>query len=311
MSEQQRLMLEQPPLQPAHRQPLLNEHLESFYDSRGDDRSFVPDGMVPGLRTAPPPRDRLYQEALDDQARYNNRIPSRNPDPLYPAGGFPPQSRNVHNIPLNQAQYRGPSPLLHGNGQRLPPVGLANLGGRPPHEPTQLLSLQNHQGGALQILGAAGPPQYNNLHGINGPVRGSTPGAQLGALPPHLNNHASHLDPRIVHHQQPPPQQQQHQLHQQQQQLQQQQLLAMVNSTNSISIRGAANNYGHQQSVGPAHAIRQHQSHQVHHGQLPPHLHSQQGLPQVHPQQQHGVGLNNGRGQGDPALIALLMGQQQ
>ncbi|KAH9937603.1 uncharacterized protein B0H18DRAFT_1113418 [Fomitopsis serialis] len=166
-----------------------NNHLDSLYDSRIDDR-FVPDGMVPGLRPAPPrsrsrePSGVLFNEQLDDPLHFNARLQQqqqqRNLDQIYP-GSVPAmysqQPGMVRNggLPLQQQQFRGnPSPIsnqnmLGGPGQRLPP-GLANLGGRPPHDPSQYLGGPlGGMGGGLQggIHGASALQQggFNNLGG--------------------------------------------------------------------------------------------------------------------------------------------------
>ncbi|KAF7306671.1 hypothetical protein MIND_00458700 [Mycena indigotica] len=120
----------------------MNSRLDSLYDSRVE---FVPDGMVPGLRSAPPPRSRdngMYSDSLEDTLHFSQpRLqPQPQPhrlDPMYnPVYG----GRNT-GIPI-QPQYRGaPSPISQ---QRLPP-GLANLGGRPPLESSQFMGMPPQQ----------------------------------------------------------------------------------------------------------------------------------------------------------------------
>ena len=169
--------------QQQQQQPHSNGRLESLYESRADDRNFVPDGMVPGLRPIPPlparNRDNLgyFPEQLEDGLHYNlqrmtQQQQTRNLESLYSGSATPIYSQQGRHagIPLQslqQPQYRGgPSPNLTqqttlSNGQqqqRLPP-GLTNLGGRPPHEPATF------QG--LSALPTVNP--HNNLHG-NGPL---------------------------------------------------------------------------------------------------------------------------------------------
>lgn len=174
------LLLNQPnamnnlPSQPQHLQS--NSRLDALYDSRLDDR-FVPDGMVPGLRTVPPPRSRdnvgLYQDLPDEALQFHlQRLQQqqRGPDPFNgpnPSMYGPQNGRNV-GLPLHQVQFRGgPSPgvgphnqLSNLQPQRLPP-GLANLGGRPPHDSTQLLGPPGHPN----------PPLHANLHPNAPPVQ--------------------------------------------------------------------------------------------------------------------------------------------
>ncbi|KAG5221530.1 hypothetical protein IMY05_C4378000400 [Salix suchowensis] len=170
---------------PHQQQPLMhgNARLDSLYDSR-DDRSFVPDGMVPGLRNAPLPRGHdnggMFPDAMDELhfARQQR---------------MPLQQRN-------QLQNQLPN-----HGQRLPP-GLANLGGRPPHEPNQFMG--NMQNSAL--LNALqgnhlGQPTFNNLPNSNNlgfgpPMRGPPGHSPIQANLPHNNvglGHPNNMDMRI------------------------------------------------------------------------------------------------------------------
>src|SRR5882724_3770816 len=65
-------------------------NLDVLYDNHLDDRSFVPDGLVPGLRSAPPPRREsvgVYHDQLDDPMAFNvhPRLPSqRGMEQIYP-----------------------------------------------------------------------------------------------------------------------------------------------------------------------------------------------------------------------------------
>ncbi|OJT11833.1 hypothetical protein TRAPUB_11628 [Trametes pubescens] len=187
--------------QHLHQQQLAqNNRLDSLYDSRIDDRNFVPDGLVPGLRPAPPrSRSResggiLFNEQIDDPLHFNVQrlTQQRNMEQMFNNGPVPSmyaqQQAAMHRnggLPMQQAQYRGASPIsshsqnpLQPPSQRLPP-GLANLGGRPPHDPSQFLGA----GVGMPGGGLHGPTPaqqvYNTftqggLGGFNGnpPLRG-------------------------------------------------------------------------------------------------------------------------------------------
>lgn len=196
--------------QPQHLQP--NNRLDALYDSRLDDR-FVPDGMVPGLRTTLPPRSRdngaLYQELPDDGLQFHlQRLQLQQqqqqrggPDPFAGPNSSMYVPQNGRGIPSHQAQYRGgPSPGvgLHNQmpnmqPQRLPP-GLANLGGRPPHDPAQLLGLTGHPITLHPNLQPNAPHQQpynnftagNNLNFSNPQLRGPIPNLhQMQGQNPH------------------------------------------------------------------------------------------------------------------------------
>jgi len=157
---------------PAQHHLPPSNRLDALYDSRFEDKSFVPDGMVPGLRSAVPPnrvRDvgglNYLPEHLDEQLQFGvNRPPPQhrngelfgnNPQQIYAQAQQ--QQNFMRSGPLQQVPFRGnPSPTASQNPlqaisqpQRLPP-GLANLGGRPPHDSSQFFGngiqqLQNHQ----------------------------------------------------------------------------------------------------------------------------------------------------------------------
>ncbi|KAF9569730.1 hypothetical protein CPC08DRAFT_812711 [Agrocybe pediades] len=317
---QQQHLLQQSQLHHSNR-------LEPLYDSRGDDRSFVPDGMVPGLRTAPPPPPRSREGHFLDQPEdplYNFQRLSqmnaqgRNLEPLF-SGPTPiyaqQQQGGRPNIGVNlqsgQPQYRGgPSPNLNQGGlmsnnlqQRLPP-GLANLGARPPHEPNQFIGLpglaSNVPHGGLHGNGLLPPQQqlpFNNFNGNNnvgfnnGPqIRGPIPGQ-------HLHNNAlqqQHSLPlgNLGHPNLDPRLSNHHQL--------------MGLGGSGVS-GNRLNNSGflqQGQAVPPHLGIRpqQQQPQQQH---LPPHM-----LPQLMPPhlQQQGHPVSNNQPNHD--LIALLMGGQ-
>ncbi|KAH9944463.1 uncharacterized protein BXZ73DRAFT_39881 [Epithele typhae] len=176
-------------------QHLNHTRLESLYDTRLDDRNFVPDGLVPGLRPVPPrsrsrePGGVLFNEQIDDplhfnvqrltqqrnmeQQMYNQQMPSM----------YNQQQANIvrngggGGLQMQQSnQFRGASPgglsaqnALQGGGpptQRLPP-GLANLGGRPPHDPSQYLGA------------GAGGGMGMGVGGIGGGMHGATPAQQV------------------------------------------------------------------------------------------------------------------------------------
>lgn len=175
-----------------------NARLDALYDSRFDDKSFVPDGMVPGLRSAVPPnrvRDvgglNYLPEHLEEQLQFGvNRPPPQhrngdvfgnNPQQIYSQAQQ--QQNFIRNGPLQQqVPFRGnPSPISSQNplqalsqSQRLP-HGLANLGGRPPHDSSQFFGngmqqLQNHQNALHTHSNGITQPQanYPNFQGGNG-----------------------------------------------------------------------------------------------------------------------------------------------
>ncbi|KAK0465406.1 uncharacterized protein EV420DRAFT_1637544 [Desarmillaria tabescens] len=160
---------------------LQNSRLEPLYESRLDNRNFMPDGLVPGLRSAPPPRNRenggMFSDPLDEAIHLNAQrippMPQRGIDHLY-SGPVPysqPAGRHAA-VPLQQ--YRGgPSPIssqnpLASQHQRIPP-GLANLGGRPPHEPNQFVGIPSVHGGPVN-----GPQPFTTF----------APGGNLGYVGP-------------------------------------------------------------------------------------------------------------------------------
>lgn len=211
--------------QHQHQQQLQpNNRMEPLYESRLDDRNFVPDGMVPGLRPAPPPsrgRDNggPFPEAIDEAMQYNLQrlAQQRGLEALYSVPT--PSVHNQHSgrgsgLPLQQPHFRGaPSPntnqqnaLQSNHQQRLPP-GLANLGGRPPHEPSQFLGIPGISGAGLHNnIHTNGPsphqPSFNNFTsggnlGFVGPqIRATFPGGHQTSNT--LHPHASNIDPRLA-----------------------------------------------------------------------------------------------------------------
>ncbi|KDR85159.1 hypothetical protein GALMADRAFT_233820 [Galerina marginata CBS 339.88] len=291
----------------------LEPRLESLYDSRADDRSFVPDGMVPGLRPMPPPargRDGHFVEQVDEQMHYNfQRIPqqtplqqARNIDSLYSGpgplfgqqGGRPTGGLNLQS--LQQPHYRGgPSPLNQGGPlpssqqqQRLPP-GLANLGGRPPHEPSQFLGLPGLPSNAphnnLHANGPLPPQQlpFNNFNGVNNinfngsQVRVPVPGPNFTSVQQHPLGNLGHpnMDPRLSNH---------HHL--------------MGLGGSGVSGNRINGGFPQQGPTGPSHITMRQQQQQPH---LPPHM-----LPHIMPPHlQQGHPSNNPP---NPDLMALLLG---
>jgi len=225
---------QQHPLQQAQHH---NNRLEPLYDSRAEDRSFMPDGMVPGLRPipAPPRRDSNlahFGDQADDSIHYNlQRIAqqqqSRNLDPLYqgPTPSYGQQTNRHAGLSLQSLQqphFRGgPSPNLNHLGslpsgppqQRLPP-GLANLGGRPPHEPSQFIGLpglpSNVQHSSLHTNTLLQQQQqqlpFNNFNVGNGfagaQPRGPAPASHIhNTSAQHVLGNMSHnMDPRLGNH---------------------------------------------------------------------------------------------------------------
>jgi len=205
-------------------------------------------------------------------------------------------------IPLQQPQFRGntsPNPL--GPQQRLPP-GLANLGGRPPHEPSQFMGPpigMQQSGGIHGPVHRNGPsPQSFNNFSANGGLGGGNLGGVLGGFagnpqirgphqipntlgPNQIGHPGGNLDLRGPTNQN--------------------QLLNLGGGPNITGLRGGFGPQGPPgQMQSPLLAMRQQQQqhlpphmmshqHQTHH--LPPHL-QQQGLPASNTQD----------------LMALLMG---
>lgn len=208
-----------------------NNRLDALYDSRFDDKSFVPDGMVPGLRSAVPPnrvRDvggmGYLPEHLDEQLQFgasrpppphrNGDLFGSNPQQIYSQAQQ--QQNFMRNGPLQQIPFRGnPSPISSQNPlqtlsqqQRLPP-GLANLGGRPPHDSSQFFGngiqqLQNHQNTLHTHSNGLTQQQqanYPNFQGASGPQIRLGPGQQqhhLQGLVGHnlIGGHSGGLDVR-------------------------------------------------------------------------------------------------------------------
>ncbi|GLB36314.1 hypothetical protein LshimejAT787_0306020 [Lyophyllum shimeji] len=301
-------VLQQQQLQHHQQQQQLHaSRLEPLYESRLDDRNFVPDGMVPGLRSAPPPRNRdapgIYPDSLDDMPfNVQQRLPpqQRGIDQLYTGGPpsmYSQQGGRNAGIPLQQSHYRGgPSPIHQQNHlqnpqqQRLPP-GLANLGGRPPHEPSQFLGMPGMPSpglhGNLHINGSHQQQPFNNFppggalgYGGGPPIRGPHHLQNPNALPMSGLGHPNNLDLRAAS---------------------QNQVLGMSGVSGP---RGAGGGFPGQQIPGgqlpPLLAMRQQQQQQQQQQQLPPHL-----MPHLLPPHMQQQGPNS-----QPAhdLMALLMG---
>ncbi|CDO72329.1 hypothetical protein BN946_scf184977.g26 [Trametes cinnabarina] len=306
-------LLQQQQQQQLHQQQLAqNNRLESLYDSRLDDRNFVPDGLVPGLRPAPPrSRSResggvLFNEQIDDPLHFNVQrlTQQRNLEQMYngPVPSMysqqPGMLRNGGGLSIQQGQFRGASPISGQNppqppSQRLPP-GLANLGGRPPHDPSQFLGAGvGMPGGGLH---GASPAQqvYNTFTqgnlGFNGapPMRGppvsQTPLSlnAMGGLGPH------NIDLRAAN---------------------QAQLLGMAQGTlgGAAGLRGSGPGFGPQQGpggqLGPSHIAMRQQLQQQQQQQLPPHM-----MPHLLPSHLQQQGMSGGNAQTTQDLMALLMG---
>ena len=279
--------------------PIARNH-DILYDNRLDDRNFVPDGMVPGLRSTFPPRREsgIFQDPLDDLSAFNvqQRIPTQRPvDQMYSA----PLHSIYHNqtsvprnpgLPMQQPFRNGNSPNptnLPASTQRLPP-GLANLGGRPPHDPSQFLgSIMNAPSPHLQGNGSS-QPAYNFSNGgvaypagpqIRGPP-GVSPNIQSTIDPGHVGSllHANKLDLRTPA---------------------QPQLVGLNNGIGAPGLRAPSGGFS-QQNALPMHvphaAMRQQ-----------PHIHQQahpQAIPHLLPQH-----MQASPGSSQPAqdLMALLM----
>ncbi len=151
----------------------MSRNHDILYDNRLDDRNFVPDGMVPGLRPTFPSRREsgMFQDSLEELNVFSvqQRIqPQRTMDQMYPAplpSMFPNQTNAQRNpgLPMQPPFRNGNSPnaTLHVSPQQRLPAGLANLGGRPPHDPSQFLgSIMGVPSPHLQGSGV-GQPTYN------------------------------------------------------------------------------------------------------------------------------------------------------
>jgi hypothetical protein len=213
------------PVQQHHLPP--NNRLDALYDSRFEDKSFVPDGMVPGLRSAVPPNRvrevgglNYLPENLEEQLQFGvNRPPPQhrngelfgnNTQQIYAQAQQ--QQNFTRNGALQQVPFRGnPSPIASQNPlqaisqpQRLPP-GLANLGGRPPHDSSQFFGngiqqLQNHQNALHTHSNGLTQQQanYANFQGGNGlGVGGGGGGPQIRLGPGQQQQH--HLQGLVGH----------------------------------------------------------------------------------------------------------------
>jgi hypothetical protein len=255
----------------------------------------MPDGLVSGMR-APVPRNRenMFSESLEDLTTPKRMPLQRGLEQMYPGPHYQQTivGRNV-NIPLQQPQYRGgPSPISSQNPhqnlpQRLPP-GLANLGVRSPHDPSQYLGMPGMPSAVLHgALHGNGPSQtFNNfVSPTGGPSY--TGGPQMRLPPPsahQLQNPIAHTMQTLGHPVNAD--------------LRggQAQLLGMGGPMGGVA-RGGSGGFGSQQGPNnqlPLLAMRQQQQHLPPHMMphlLPPHL-QQQALPSNNP----------------PDLMALLMG---
>lgn len=293
-------------LQQQQQQQQYNQRLDSLYDSRLDDRNFVPDGMVPGLRPAPRPRSRgasgaLYNDPMEEQLHFTQqRIPQqhRNLEQMYagPGGSMYGIGRGAP-IQLQQQQFRGnPSPsqnAIPGSSQRLPP-GLANLGGRPPHDPSQYINTPMGLPGGFPGGIPSNPPaqNFNNFNGGGPGFGGNLPGRGPIAAPHHPNqiplNQLAGLNPGVDLRS-----------------VNQAQLLGMGGAGIGGGVGNIRGGGGFNPQHGPAAQIPpmgMRQPPQQQHA--PPHL-MQQMIP-PHLQQQHNLGGGNSQGAQD--LMALLMG---
>jgi hypothetical protein len=199
-------------------------------------------------------------------------------------------------IPLQQPQFRGnPSPnSLQGPAQQRLPPGLANLGGRPPHEPSQFIgsSIGMQQSGGIHgpLHGNGPSPQpFNNFgpgaglggYGSNPQMRGPIGAPQLpsGMGPNQLGHPSGGMELRGPSNQA--------------------QLLNLGGGPNvSGVLRGAGGGFVSPQGPpmqAPLMAIRQQQQQQQH---LPPHM--------IPPQAHHLPQLQQQQNAHD--LMALLMG---
>ncbi|KAI9572813.1 hypothetical protein HD554DRAFT_2326246 [Boletus coccyginus] len=264
-------------------------------DSLYDDRTLIPDNMVPGLRSVPPPRSRqssaMFTDFPDEPIQFNNG--QRGPTQIYhgPVPSIHMQHGNVGRngpISMQAAQFRSaPSPSHLASVQRLPP-GLANLGGRPPHEPGQFVNASvGMTNGALHgtVHGNGPQPPFNSFQQ---PSLGFSGGPQIRAPHPGAHQLQGTLGPNAL----------QGLVHPGNLGSSQAQLLGLAGANVMHGgFRGLGGGFGQQgPQVQPPHiALRQHQQSQQ---QIPPHM-----LP-LHLQQGFGGGATN---QPTHDLMALLM----
>jgi hypothetical protein len=144
-----------------------------------EDRHFLADGMVPGLRNGPGVgRQNFYNEQYDDGMTISSqRLPptGRGLDQLIPGQLQSAASMGPNrNAGMQQAMYgRGPSPQQI-NAQRMP-AGLSHLGSRPPHDPGQFMGMGGHQQPPFAGMGAA-----SGFGGGHPQMRGGPPPLQSG-----------------------------------------------------------------------------------------------------------------------------------
>jgi hypothetical protein len=196
----------------------MGRNHDVLYDNRLDDRNFVPNGLVPGLRSTFPSRREsgMFQDPLDELSAFSvqQRIPpQRAVDQMYSAplpSMYPSQTNMPRNsgLPVQQPFRNGNSPNathIHSSPQQRLPPGLANLGGRPPHDPSPFLgSIVGVPSPHLQGNGSV-QPAYNFSSGTYpaGPQVRGPPGVS-----PNIQNtvdhrhgvsllHASKLDGRV------------------------------------------------------------------------------------------------------------------
>lgn len=291
-----------------------NARFDSLYDSRLDDRNFTPDGLVPGLRPAPRPRSRepsqvLFNEQLDDPLHFN--IQRLQQQRSLEQQIYPTQAQQFNQqAGLGRASQMGMQPpfrggpaavpqlnLQQGPSQRLPP-GLANLGGRPPHDPSQYLNAQiNVPATALHsALQQGGPIQqsFNSLGGNgigfnNPPVSRAPIQAQHHQAPLGFNQ-MNGLGPGNTSVDLRGPNQ------------------IMGGAAGGVGLRGLAPGYAPQSSQLQVQqmALRQQQQQQQ---QLPPHMLQHAMIPPHLQHQQQSMHAGNTQGTQD--LMALLMGGQR
>lgn len=309
-------------LQPQHRSQqelllgssgLAGRH-EAFMEP--DDSRFTSNNLVPGLRSAhlgrsrDPANAQLYNQ-LDDTMQINPsrlQLQQQQQQRLLneQLGQLPAQQFGGSQGPtalgrmggnFQQAPIRGgPSPISNFNPQGIPqqrlPPGLANLGGRPPHEPSQYIGggsfgvpSQNLHGNLLQHGNS--PQSFNQLQNAGLAMGAAQP--QLRGGPPglqHLSNVAGGSmngmefrgGPNLA---------------------QQNQLLGLGGSGLPSALRGGPGFNNQQLQNIPQQSIpmRQQQQQQQ---QLHPHLLQQMLVPQMH----H---AGHGGGHDTTDLMALLM----
>ncbi|KIJ45164.1 hypothetical protein M422DRAFT_67309 [Sphaerobolus stellatus SS14] len=200
-----------------HHQPQPQHHFSNpstlLDNHQYENRPFVPDGMVPGLRPSNRAREGLYANDMIDDSPFTVQ-PRLQPAPQPHFERQPAQMPQLFNNQgpgaglgmgmggggggnrMFQQQHQPPFRVepnamnmnAHGGMQQRLPPGLANLGGRPPHDPN---GFNPNIGGimGMQGPGGAGHQQpFNQFGGNAGGLGNFVAQQQRGPLPLQMLN---------------------------------------------------------------------------------------------------------------------------